>query len=206
MPGLIGLRDEVFTSRSGVGIKISDADSTEFGWHDIIGQVELRGTGANDPAFSVYGGYSGLRQYEFSASTMQQVWMVYHVPHDWVPGTPMYFHAHWSNAAAAPNTGNVRWGFEYTWAKGFNQAPFGTPVIAYALQASPATRYQHNIAETVAQTLTGLEVDALILCRVFRDAADVLDTCTDAVFLHTADVHYQSNGIPTKNKAPDFYA
>ena len=206
MPTLIGFDDDIFHSESGNGIKINDGDDTTFGWHDIIGQVELRGSGPNDPSFAVYGGYSGIRQYEFSPTTMNQVWMVFHVPHDWVPGTPVYFHAHWSNAAAAPNTGNVVWGFEYTWAKGFNQAPFPTPVTATVTQACPATRYQHMIAETTAQTLTGLEVDALVIVRVYRDATNVADTCTDAVFLHTADIHYQSTGIPTKNKAPDFYA
>jgi hypothetical protein len=205
MPVLIGSDNDAWQSVSGTGIKLNDGDDTTFGWHDILGQIELRGVGPNDPAFAVYTGYAGQRAYSFSASTMNEVWMVYHMPHDWVPGTALYFHTHWSNAAAAPNTGNVRWGFEYTWAKGHNQAAFPAPVFAYALQACPATRYWHNIAETTALTLTGLEVDALVLCRVFRDAADVLDTCTDAVFLHTADIHYQSTGIPTKNKAPNFY-
>lgn len=40
---------------------------------------------------------------------------------------------------------------------------------------------------------------------VGADAAAGGDTCTDAVFGHTADVHYQSTNMATKSKAPDFY-
>ena len=50
-----------------------------------------------------------------------------------------------------------------------------------------------------------MEVDGLILVRGYRDAGNVLDTCTDAVFLHTMDIHYQSTNMATKNKAPSFY-
>lgn len=188
---------------SGDGIKL-DTTTPAFGYHDILGQIELRGVGANDPNFAVYTGTS-MRAYQFSASTMNEFFMVYHLPHDYAPGTDIFFHMHWSNAAATPNTGNVVWAFEYTFAKGYNQEAFPATATIKVTQASPATRYQHNIAETAAVTIASLEPDGLILCRCYRDATNVADTCTDAVFAHTADVHYQSTGIPTKGKNFPFY-
>jgi len=195
---------------SGIGIKF-DPTAPAFGWRDIIGDISVRGSGANDPAFNTW--IAGIRQFEFSATVMKEVFIVFHIPHDYVPGTDIHFHAHWSNAAAVPNTGNVIWGFEIAWAQGFNQQAFGTLTrtagstsTVTVTQACPATRYQHNIAETTAQTLTGLEVDSLVICRVYRDATAGGDTCTDAVFLHTADIHYQTTNVATKNKAPSFYA
>jgi hypothetical protein len=193
----------VLPKTTGYGIKVDNAAPT-FGWRDILGDITVRGTGANDPTFATYTG-TALRQYQFSATTMNECFLVFHVPHDYVPGTDIYFHIHWSNAAAIPNTGNVVWGFEYSWAQGFNQMAFTAPATVKVTQACPATRYQHNIAETTAVTLANLEVDSIILVRVFRDAADVGDTCTDAVFGHTVDVHYQSTNIGTKQKAPAFY-
>lgn len=188
---------------SGKGIKV-DQDAPTFGWRDITAEVDTRGTGANDPSFAVYTG-TNLRALQFSATVMQECFVTFHVPHDYVPGTDIHFHAHWSNAAATPNTGNVIWAFEYAFAKGFNQAAFPAPTTVSAAQACPATRYQHMIAETAAVTISGLEVDGLILVRCYRDAAAGGDTCTDAVFLHTCDIHYQSTNMATKGKAPNFY-
>lgn len=182
----------------------TDVDNPAFGWRDLTASIDVRGVGLNDPSFAVYTGTT-LRAYQFSASTMNEVFFVFHVPHDYVPGTDIYFHAHWSNAVAVPDTGNVVWGFDYSFARGFNQAPFPTPLTYTVVQACPATRYQHMVAETAPCAIAALEVDGLILVRGYRDAANVLDTCTDAVFLHTMDIHYQSTNLATKNKAPNFY-
>jgi len=194
----------VLPKTAGLGIKV-DPDAPTFGWRDITSDPNVRGVGASDPTFAVYTG-TVMRQYSFSATTEQEVFFTFHMPHDYVPGSAIYFHAHWSNAAATPNTGNVVWGFDYSFAKGFNQEAFPAFTSITVTQACPATRYRHNIAETTAVTIAGLEVDGLILVRGYRKAADAADTCTDAVFLHTMDIHYQSTNMATKNKAPSFYA
>lgn len=195
--------DIVLKNEQTYGIKL-DPEAPVYGWRDILGSIEVRGVGANNPTFATYTGTS-LCAFQFSASTMNEVFIVFHVPHDYVPGTDIYIHAHWSNAAAAPNTGDVAWAFDWSYAKGYNQQAFTAPVTASVLQNCPATRYQHNIAETDAITISGLETDGLILVRVYRDAASGKDTCTDAVFLHTADVHYQSTNVATKNRNFDFW-
>jgi hypothetical protein len=189
---------------SGSGLQVG-VDAPTFGWRDIIGQIEVRGSGGADPSFAIYTG-TVMRQYQFSATTMQEVFVVFHVPHDYVPGTDIFFHVHWSNAAATPNTGNVKWGFDYSFAKGFNQAAFPAFQTVTVLQACPATRYQHMVAETVAVSIPALEVDGIILVRLYRMANDIEDNCSDAVFAHTSDIHYQSSNMATKNKAPNFYA
>lgn len=185
------------------GIKV-DTTTPTWGWRDITSEIDARGSGGNDPTFSTYTG-TNFFLHQFSATTMQQVYITFHVPHDYVPGTDIYIHAHWSNAAAAPNTGNVIWGFEYSYAKGHGQEAFPASTTVTVTQACPATRYYHNIAETTAITIAGLEVDGLIMVRAYRDAAAGGDTCTDAVFVHTVDIHYQSTNMATKAKAPNFY-
>jgi len=203
--GVTTLNDVLVVPKtSGTGIKV-DTVAPTFGWRDITSSIEVRGSGANDPSFAVYTG-TALRAYSFSASSMKEVFFTFHMPHDYVPGTDIYFHAHWSNAAATPDTGNVVWGFEYTFAKGFGQQAFPATTTITVTAACPATRYMHNISETTAVTIAGLEVDGMILIRGYRDAANAADTCTNAVFLHTMDIHYQSTGVATKNKAPNFYA
>lgn len=196
--------DLVVPNEMGAGIHL-DPDAPVYGWRDLTSDVSVRGTGANDPTFAVYTGTT-IRGYSFSANTMQEAFFVFHVPHDWVAGSALFFHSHWSNAAATPNTGNVVWKFDYSFAKGFGQEAFPAIQTATVVAPCPAIRYTHNVSETDAVIIPTMEVDGLILVRVYRDAANVLDTCTDVVFLHTVDIHYQSTNVATKNKAPNFYA
>ena len=185
------------------GIMVDTAVPT-FGFRDITGVLVVKGAGAADPSWSAFQGV--IFAYEFSATVIKEMWINFHVPHDYVPGTDIFFHTHWSNAAASPNTGNVVWGFDYMSARGFNQEAFPAATTITVTQACPATRYQHNIAETAAVTIANLEIDSLILTRVYRDATNGADTCTDAVHLLTADIHYQSSNLATKAKAgPGFY-
>ena len=53
-----------------------------------------------------------------------------------------------------------------------------------------------------------LEVDGLILCRTYLSANNITVSGGGVPdpFLHFVDIHYQSTGIPTKNKAPNFYS
>lgn len=179
------------------------------GWRDMVGSITLRGTpGANSPSWAALTGMTGIYAYSFAAATMNEVWINFHVDHDYKSGTPIYLHTHWLNAAATPDTGSVRWGFEYTVAKGHQQQAFAATTTVYVTQACNATRYMHHIAEiSLADAVpsTNLEPDSLILCRIFRDAADGADTCTDAVYLLLADCHYQVDRFSTRNKSPNFY-
>lgn len=194
---------QVMPKGTGKGFKVDIAAPT-WPWRDITGDIQVRGSGAADPSFAIYTG-TVLRDYEFSASVEQEFFINFHIPHDYVPGTDIYFHVHWSNPAASPNTGNVVWGFDYSYAKGYNQEAYPAITTITVTQACPATRYQSNIAETAAVTIAGLEPDGIIKCRIYRKAADAADTCTQTVFASTSDVHYQSTGIGTKNRNYPFY-
>ncbi len=187
------------------------ADWSSLVWKDLIGQVIVRGSGANDPTFELITGSTNMFAYSFSAGTMMQFWTAFHIGHDYAPGTVVYPHVHWLNAAAVPNTGDVRWGFEYAVAKGHQQQafPLTATTTIYKTQACNATRYMHHVGEVAigdAIPATDLEPDSVIYMRIFRDAANVADTCTDKVYVLTADCHYQADTIGTLNKAPNFNA
>lgn len=177
-----------------------------YGWGDITGEIISKG-GANAPSFAAITGLGNLYAYKFSgsASTLTEVFVCWHVPHDYADGTDIYIHVHWLNATSTPSTNNLVWQFEYSIAKGHGQQAFPTPTTVSVTQACSSTRYMHHIAETAAITSANLEVDSLIYCRIFRDAAHASDTNTDTdVYLLTADVHYQKNKYATKNKAYPF--
>ncbi len=181
----------------------ASAGSTS-GWYDEKCEITLKGSGVNNPTWATF--LSGISAYSFSASTMNEAWINIHINHDYKPGTNVYLHTHWSTTGT--NTGTCRWGFEYTVAKGHNQQNFPATTTVYAEQAAQGTAYRHMITEiSLGNSIpsTNIEPDSIIMVRVFRDAAHVNDTLTDASFLIFADAHYETDRHASKNKAPNFY-
>jgi hypothetical protein len=208
--GLVPYADSlVMNKATGKGIKV-DLTTPTYPWADLLGEIVVRGTGANDPSFDIYRGT--LRQYSWGTSGMKECFNSFHVPHDYVPGSDIFIHAHWS-CNVAP-TGSVKWYFDASYAKGHGQAAFPAPITTGIVQASNANAYQHMIAEVQLSAASpsaaqidsdDLEVDGLILVRTYRDAGDAADTLSQAPFLHYVDIHYQSTGIGTKQKSPPFW-
>jgi len=108
-------------------------------------------------------------------------------------------------------TGVVRWGIEYSVAKGHQQgaaSTFPATTTVYVEQTiSTASQWQHFVAEvSLANAIpsTNIEPDSVIKCRIFRDAAHVNDTAGE-IHAWQADMHFQVGRLSTLNKAPNFY-
>jgi hypothetical protein len=199
---------KTFPKNSDIGIKI-DVDDPDWGWMDMEGYVDLMG---GQGTYQLYRG--NIKQIQLQEG--QDAYVSFHVPHDYVPGSELYIHIHWSHASTGVTGGTVTWVFETTYSKGHNQAYFIEPVNISVVDDASAIQYQHRIAETVATTPGGsavlldtnqIEVDGIIITRLYLDSNDILtsDASTVHPFVHFVDLHYQSNGLPTKNKAPNFY-
>ena len=141
-------------------------ETDDFGWRDITGSIELRGVAATDPVWTQIGA-TNFYAYAFGLDDI--VWMNFHIPHDIVPNGLVYFHTHWFTDGT--DTASVKWQFDYTYAKGFNQAAFdfASPTTVTAEQAGPGVQYQHMVTETVGQQIAGLtEPDGIIQLRLSR--------------------------------------
>ena len=205
----------------GDGVMV-DLVTPTFPWRDLLGAISIRGTGAADPSYNVYTG--GIRGYQFAVN--DEVFIEFHIPHDYVPGSAIYIHTHWSingktTAGVTAGTvtgGTVVWGCEVSYSKGHNQAAFSTPFTTTTTSGqTAATLFQHYIDETQLSATTPsatqidsdiIEVDGLILVRAFLSANNitVASGAVPAPFLHFVDIHYQSTNVGTKNKAPDFWS
>lgn len=194
---------------SGVGFQVDPAAPT-FPWVDLIGDVIPKTSGAGTPTLKAIQG--NINGFAFSANDI--VDLVFHVPHDYVPGTDMHLHVHWSHNGTAIS-GNVVFTHYSTYAKGHNQANWPAEVtntITYnTTNVATTPRYRHRIDEIqLSGTGSGsllntpdIEPDGLILVRL---KVTTLPTITAGdLFVHTCDIHYQSTGIGTKQKAPAFY-
>ncbi len=175
-------------------------------WVDMVSPFETTTSGkANYPSFgTVYGNFQGLI---FEKGLMNQVWADYHMNHDIALGTKVYPHVHWMPLTAS--AGEVRWGFEYAIAKSHGRQAFGATTTVYVNQSFPAnSQHTHMVAEVSdldAILSASIEPDTFIKMRVFRDATHALDTYNGNVHAWCCDLHYQTNRIGTKNKAPNFF-
>lgn len=182
--------------------------SGNYGWKDLFGGMDPR-SGVTGPTWTLF--RNGIYLYAFSASQMREVFASFHIDHDYALGTVLYPHMHYT--VNTTSSGVVRWGFEYTAAKGHQQSSgsiFGATTTVYVNQTinGATDQYKHFVAEVVladAIPSTNIEPDSIILMRVFRDAANAADTYPDVVFGLQTDLHYQTARFSTPNKSPDFY-
>lgn len=199
---------KVFPKTKGVGVKI-DTDNPDFGWHDLIGHIN---SGQGTSTFQIYRG--GIKQAQFEEG--QDAYIGFHIPHDYLPGSPLFIHAHWSHTSPVVTGGTVTWAFETMYAKGHNQAQFEEPVVVSIVSQASILPYQHMIPEAACSTSGGsvtqldtnlIETDGVIQCRLYLDSNDIITSDSSIVkpFVHFVDIHYQSTGLPTKNKAPNFW-
>jgi hypothetical protein len=206
---------------SGTGVKI-DLTTPTFGWKDLTGEIITKGVGPSDPDWVTYRG--SLSQYRFSAGHVHEAWLNFHIPHDYVPGSDLFVHVHWSQitvdtGGTAGVPGVAKWYFDISYSDGHGTAggsadPFIAPITVSVTQQGSTTQYGHMIAEVQFTNNGGtgglinsntIQVDGVIIVRIYRDPADVADTLNQDPFVHYVDIHYQSTNLPTKNKSPNFY-
>jgi hypothetical protein len=209
MPTVLG-DNLIMPKTSGKGIQV-DQTSPTFGWHDIIGHVSPKASGAGSPTRSTYRGNIA----DFSFALNDVVDFTFHIPHDYVPSSDLYYHIHWSHTGTNIS-GNVVFTTYITYAKGHNQANFPveiSPTITYnTTDITTTPQYRHRIDEIQLSATSpsatqldsdDIEVDGLIIMTL---KVTTLPTITGGnLFIHFTDLHYQSTNIATKQKAPNFY-
>ena len=195
--GIINADGMVFPKASGTGIKV-DIDSPTYGWGDIIGALVPK-SGVNRPTYKTYRG--SIDAYAFSSNDI--IDFIYHLPHDYAPGTDLFIHVHWSHNGTSIS-GTAEFTHYTSYAKGHNQEIFPSEVsnaISFnTVDIATTPRYSHRIDEIQLSNVTGtgsfletgdIEVDGLILTRLQLTGLPSI-TAGD-LFIHTVDIHYQSN-------------
>ena len=200
------------------GIKV-DTTTPTFGFADLLGDQFTKNTGATKPTLAVYNGVVNAWQF----SNGDEAFLSYHIPHDYVLGTDIHLHIHWSQNNAGATGGDVDFRYTAIYAKGHNQASGSvfttTPKTALftsvTLAGAGLNQYQQHLTEvsiSAASATAALfdrddfEPDGVIELTLEMDANNLTGTPSDP-FIHFADIHYQTTGlIGTKNRTPDFYA
>lgn len=199
----------------GWGTKVDQTTPT-WPWRDLEGIVTPRASAPNAATLEIYRG--NIREWAFAAGDVSD--NRFHLPHDYVPGSDLFFHVHWSHIGTAIS-GSIVFTIYHTYAKGHQQAIFPAAKTLTMSLSTPdiATipQYRHMITEVQLSAASpgasemdsdDIEVDGLILANV---SVSTIPTITGSLgsinrpFIHCIDLHYQSTEIGTKGKAPDFW-
>lgn len=210
----------VFQKASGNGIKVDQATPT-FGFADLLGDQFSKNTGPTKPTLVAYNGV--VEAWQFTDG--DEAFLSYHIPHDYVLGTDIHLHIHWSQNAAGATGGTIDFKYFAIYAKGHNQASgstFTSNPITDTFSSidindgnSGLNQYQQHITEVTISAATAtaalfdrddFEPDGVIELVLEMDSDNLTGT-PSSPFIHYVDIHYQTTGvIGTKAKAPDFYA
>lgn len=149
----------------------------------------------------------GLNLYAFAGTgvTVEQGYFTLHLLHGLRPGTFPTFHVHWTHKNASPS-GDVKWFIDYSIAKGYGVSTYPAPTTLSAVQTAGA-QYTHHITDDddmPLASLTEVEPDSVLICRVYRDPADAADTFADDAFLIQVDMHYERDKMGTHERNRPF--
>lgn len=168
-------------------------------WRDLVSNLSnAKTSGGNIPVWN-----ETVFAYEFGNGQSDELWLVFHVDHDIVPGSLMYVHVHWSPSNT--NTGVVRWELDYHAAKGHSQEAFPGTTNLVLEQAGSGVNLMHQIIEDTVG-IGPFEPDTLILVRLRRMGSHANDTYNAKVYGYSVDLHYQADRQGTPNRVPNFYA
>lgn len=206
----------IISNTEGTGIKVN-VDEPNYPWHDIIGQINPKFSGAGAPLRKLY---KDTNIYDYSFAVNDAVDFVFHLPHDYVPGSNLYLHVHWSHQADSSISGNAEFTFSHSYSKGHNQEEFSTERTMVLLVPTPdlatVPQYRHRVdegqiaaptANSQCMPTANIEPDGVIIGQLKLTEEPVLGgTGSPSLFIHTVDVHYQSTNMGTQSRSPDFWS
>lgn len=187
-------------------------------WKDLIGDITPKTTGAGSPTLDTIRG--AVRGFRYSNGDDGDI--VFHLPHDYVKGSHLYFHPHWTH-----NGTNISGSFviqyNFTYAKRTLNNPSDifiadkvlTHTINTDIDITNTPQYAHRVDEIQITSVGGsastldvasTETDGLLLLHFDVVTIPTITGGSGEPFILTLDIHYQSTNLGTPNKDPDFYA
>jgi hypothetical protein len=173
------------------------------GWNDLVGNFTAANAGGTSPPSWANPG-NGMYAWLFTAG--DEIFIDYHVRHDYKLGTVAYPHVHFFVNSTMTSGQTITWRFAYVIAKGHSQGESLTtvPINVDMIYTADGTEVagEHIVLEaSIGQAFDLLEPDSIIRARVEL----LSENATGSVFGSTADLHYQVDRTSTLNKAPNFY-
>ena len=159
------------------------------------------GRGVSAPTLTTF--RDSIQQYSWSGSALNQGFFNVHFLHDIKAGSLPTFHVHYAHNIAGgtytPESANVKFSVAYMTAKGYKAGVYPAETVTSVVQ-SVGGQYVPHITpddDMAMSPADDIEVDGMVLCRVFRDPTDPEDTFPHPVFVTGVDLHYRIGQLAT---------
>jgi hypothetical protein len=185
---------EILVYNNGV-FKNARVAPTTFEWDDIVIQGYNLGTGASAPDLINFTPIASMQIHGFDGgTTSEQVFAQVEIPHDWAEGTEIRPHIHWTPTNAS--AGNVKWFMDYTIAD--VDGVFSGSQTLSVVDAADGVAWKNQVAALGTINMTGYNISAHIIMRIYRNPADAQDTYGSDAGLLTIGIHYQKDTFGSK--------
>ena len=184
--------------------KQSAIGGDEFGWTDNVQMFSAaRGNGTTEPSWRDIG--NGHYAHNFTVG--EELFVYFHVLHDYKVGTNAYPHIHFFVDDVMTAGQQITWRFGYVIAKGHSQGESLSAAESVIDLVYTATGLEvageHIVLEcSDAQAFDLIEPDSIVSARVQLLSENV----AGRVYGVMCDMHYMTDRHSTKNKAPNFYS
>jgi hypothetical protein len=179
------------------------------GFEDFLfSGLNFTGQGPNSPTQKTFKDDIELPAFVGTGTKVEEGWFTIHLTHKLAANTNMTVHLHLTHNVASPS-GNIKFYVDVMYARGY-LGTYGTQVTL-STTVTPATQYEHIITPDDDMTIVAnttfsdpLEVDGVLLGRVYRDPADAADTFANDVFLIQSDIHFSVGQFTTTERNRPF--
>lgn len=198
----------------GEGLLIDDS----FAWMDIIGAINPKTLGTTAAVLLPY--RDQVEGWAHHAGSRGQ--LVYHIPHDYAPGSNVFLHVHWGhNGTSIQGSLVIKYWLSYAKRVDGITEPFGgaikTSVTVSGITMTTHPQYAHSVNEIQISTPGGavnmidsnlIEPDGVLLVHYEVDTIPSIggSSVINVPYIQTFDLHMQTTNVGTKNKDPNFWA
>ncbi len=166
-------------------------------WDDIrVSALSTKLGPIKQPTFSQFAddgaGSTGVYTYMFADNAEEQVFFSVLIPHGYKLGSNLHLHVHWSPQTT--DTGQVDWFLEYTISN--LDGTFGDTAIVIMSATGDGIINKQQLAEHITSIDgSGLQLAAMLICRLYRDGGAGNDDFTGDAALLEFDIHFEQDTI-----------
>jgi hypothetical protein len=182
-----------FTVKSDGTVLLTNGATT---FNDIVVNPYIAKIGNTSPLWAQFLN-TNIYTWFFEDSKTQDLTFSIQLPHNYKEGTMLYPHVHWSSATAA-GTSRVKWNMEYQWINhmGVFDPAVGATITGSAVAPNSSTRellaYEHIITPIgTGISGTSMQISSILMCRIYRDGNNAIDTFTGSAAILSIDFHYE---------------
>ena len=181
-------------------------------WHDINGELIAKTTGAGTPTMQVV--RTNARAYAFAAG--DSIDTIFHIPHDYVEGTDVSIHVHWTHSGTSIS-GSLVLTHDFTYQSAYGTGIFPvdktltqtilTPSIALIPQFSHRSDSVPLSVKIPTASLLGTNELRRGGMMLVKTTATTIPTIAGSAvinrpYLLSVNLHYQSSGSGTTTPRP----